>query len=179
MPKRIRTKSRLPAQIENRGLSATLSYFRFDGNYDFTDRTRTHIRQGAKKERRLEEWVAPTRSGHGKGNVFLRYGYESTLCKPNPVWLFHLSRPERKDGFCHVFISITHSLTLSTLETQFNKDGPHAPAASQTNENKACKTLINSKSSKMSKTRSGVWSEKCRETARVVAGVYKSNEIRG
>ena len=48
------------------------------------------------------------------------------------------------------------SLTLSTLETQFNKDGPHAPAASQTNENKACKTLINSKSSKMSKTRSGM-----------------------
>ena len=75
-------KLQLPEQFENRGLSASLSYFRFDGNYDFTDRTREH---GQETERRLEEWVAPTQSGHGMGNVFFRYGYESTLCKPSPV----------------------------------------------------------------------------------------------
>ena len=60
--------------------------------------------------------------------MFLRYGYESTLCKPNSVPLprliiSSLAGKSKKDGFCHVFISITFSSALSTLRTQFNKDG--------------------------------------------------------
>ena len=159
MPKRIRTKSRLPAQIENRGLSATLSYFRFDGNYDFTDRTRTTHKTRSKKEKKVRRMGGtPLGADMERETCFCVMVMKAPYVNQTPFdYFISLGRKEKMGFVMFLFPSLTHSLSQPSKRNLIKMDPMHPP---QTNENKACKTLINSKSSKMSKTRFGLsWSE--------------------